>query len=68
MIITATALFIIQFLIIGGIIWTTPDPCPRKYRVTQEKGGMLASRTDIYRYCELDYGGKWKIKDEYEEK
>ena len=68
MIITATALFIIQFLIIGGIIWTTPDPCPRKYKVLQEDGGMLAEYSDIHLYCDLDYGGNWKIKDEYEEK
>ena len=68
MIITTTTIILIQAIAVGCIIWTTPDPCPRKYRVTQEKGGMLASRTDIYRYCELDYGGNWKIKDKYEEK
>ena len=60
-------MFILQALVIGGIIWTTPENCPRKYRVTQEKGGVLATLTDIHRYCELDYGGKWKLKDEYME-
>jgi hypothetical protein len=67
MIITTTTMFILQALVIGGIIWTTPEPCPRKYKVLQEDGGMLAKYSDIHRYCDLDYGGNWKIKDEYEE-
>ena len=60
-------MILVQALIIGGIIWTTPEDCPRKYRVTVERGGALAASVDIYRYCELDYGGKWKIKDEHRE-
>ena len=44
--------------------FTSPEPCPRKYRVTQEKGGDLAHASDIFRYCELDYGGKFVLKDE----
>ena len=36
--------------------FTHPEPCPRKYRVTQEEGGVLASPVDIHRYCELGYG------------
>ena len=67
MIIETVTMFIIQSLILGGIIWTTPEDCPRKYRVTQERGGALASPTDIHRYCKLDYGGKWKLKEEYED-
>jgi len=67
MIVTTTTMFILQSLILGGIIWTTPEPCPRKYKVLQEDGGVLAKYSDIHRYCDLDYGGKWKIKDEYEE-
>ena len=67
MIIATTTMFILQALVIGGIIWTTPEPCPRKYKVLQEDGGMLAEYVDIHRYCDLDYGGNWKIKDEYEE-
>ena len=61
-------MFILQALVIGGIIWTTPEPCPRKYRVLQKDGGMLAKYSDIHRYCDLDYGGNWQIKDEYKEK
>ena len=68
MIVTTTTMFILQSLILGGIIWTTPEDCPRKYRVTQEEGGVLSNPNGIYQYCELDYGGKWKLKDEYEEK
>ena len=67
MIVSVTHMIIAQALIIGGIIWTTPDPCPRKYRVTQEKGGILASPSDIFRYCKLDYGGKFVLRDEYKE-
>ena len=67
MIITTTTLIMIQVIAVGCIIWTTPDPCPRKYKVLQEDGGMLAEYNDIHRYCDLDYGGNWKIKDEYEE-
>ena len=36
--------------------FTHPEHCPRKYRVTQEEGGVLASPVDIHRYCELGYG------------
>ena len=60
-------MFIIQTLIISTIMWTTPEPCPRKYRVTQENGGVLAQPSDIHRYCELDYGGKFVLKEKYEE-
>ena len=67
MIITTTTILIVQAIVIGTIMWTTPEPCPRKYRVIQEQGGALASPTDIHRYCELDYGGKWVLKDEYRE-
>ena len=68
MIIATTTLIIIQVIAVGCIIWTTPEPCPRKYRVTQEKGGVLTNPSGIFQYCELDYGGKWKLKEEYEEK
>ena len=67
MIVETVTLFIIQTLILGGIIWTTPEDCPRKYRVTVEHGGALAAPVDIHRYCKLDYGGKWKLKDDYKE-
>ena len=68
MIVTTATMVILPTLIIGGIIWPTPEDCPRKYRVTQEKGGALTNPTDIYQYCKLDYGGKWKLKEKYEEK
>jgi hypothetical protein len=68
MIITTTTMIVLQSLILGGILWTTPKDCPRKYRVIQEEGGVLANPSDIYQYCVLDYGGKWKLKEEYEEK
>ena len=67
MIITTTTLIFIQAIVVGCVIWTTPDPCPRKYKVLQEDGGELSEYADIHRYCDLDYGGKWKIKDELEE-
>ena len=64
MIITTATMLIVQGLVLSWIFFTTPAPCPRKYRVTQEKGGNLAQPSDIYQYCELDYGGKWVLKDE----
>jgi len=66
MIIATTTLIIIQVIAVGCVIWTTPDPCPRKYKVLQEDGGELAKYSDIHRYCDLDYGGKWKIKDGFQ--
>jgi len=65
MIITTTTMLITQALILSWIFFTSPEPCPRKYRVTQEEGGILASHVDIHRYCKLDYGGKFVLKDEY---
>ena len=64
MIITTATMLLAQALILSWFFFTTPEPCPRKYRVTQEKGGALAQPSDIFRYCELDYGGKWVLKDE----
>ena len=57
-------MLIVQALILSWIFFTTPEDCPRKYRVTQEEGGILAQPSDIYRHCVLDYGGKWVLKDE----
>jgi len=67
MIITTATMLIVQALVVSWIVFTTPESCPRKYRVTQEQGGMLVSPVDIHRYCELDYGGKFVLKDEYKE-
>ena len=63
MVITTTTLIIVQALIVGWIVFTNPEPCPRKYRVTQERGGVLANLSDIHRYCDIDYGGKFVLKD-----
>ena len=65
MVITTTTLIIVQALVVGWIVFTRPEPCPRKYRVMQERGGVLANLSDIHRYCELDYGGKFVLKDKF---
>ena len=67
MIITTATIIIVQALVVSWIVFTTPEPCPRKYRVTQDQGGVLVNPTDIHRYCELDYGGKFVLKEKYEE-
>ena len=67
MIIATTTLIIVQIVVVGCVLWLNPEPCPRKYRVIQEQGGVLANMSDIHRYCELDYGGKFILKDEYKE-
>ena len=66
--ITTFNLIIVIVSLFSYFAFTAPEDCPRKYRVTQEKGGVLVNSTDIHRYCELDYGGKFKLKDEYNEK
>ena len=63
MIITTATIIIVQALVVSWIVFTTPEPCPRKYRVTQEQGGVLVNPTDIHRYCELDYGGRFVLKE-----
>ena len=65
MVITTTTLIIVQALVVSWIVFTRPEPCPRKYRVMQERGGVLANLSDIHRYCELDYGGKFVLKDKF---
>ena len=67
MIITTGTLLIVNALIVSWIIFTNPEPCPRKYRVTQEHGGVLANSADVHRYCELDYGGKFVLKERIKE-
>jgi hypothetical protein len=66
--ITTINLLIVGVGLFSYFAFTSPEPCPRKYRVTQEQGGVLANPTDIYRYCELDYGGKFVLKDNEVEK
>ena len=67
MIITTATIIIVQALVVSWIVFTKPEPCPRKYRVTQEKGGVLVNPSDVHRYCDIDYGGKFVLKDEYKE-
>ena len=55
MIITTTTLIIIQALIVSWFVFTRPEPCPREYRTT---------RTHLlFEKCELDYGGKFVLKE-----
>jgi|21_taG_2_1085346.scaffolds.fasta_scaffold42987_4 hypothetical protein len=56
MIISTGLMILIQAIIVGGIIYTNDPPCPAKYM----KGG------DIVRYCKLDYGAKWVLKEEHQ--
>ena len=63
MIITTATVIIVQALVVSWIVFTHPEPCPRKYRVTQEHGGVLTNSADVHRYCELDYGGKFVLKE-----
>ena len=60
-------LFWIGISLFGWFAYDRPQDCPRKYRVTQEKGGVLSDLGQIHEYCELDYGHRWKLKKEYEE-
>ena len=62
--ITTFNLIIVIVSLFSYFAFTSPEDCPRKYRVTQEKGGVLVNSTDIHRYCELDYVGKFKLKNE----
>ena len=63
--ITTINLLIVIVALFSYFAFTSPEPCPRKYRVTQERGGVLANSADVHRYCELDYGGKFVLKEEY---
>ena len=57
MIITTATVIIVQALIVGWLVFTRPEPCPREYRTT---------RTHLlFEKCELDYGGKFVLKEEF---
>ena len=60
--ITTINLLIVGVGLFSYFAFTSPEPCPRKYRVTLEQGGALVNMVDIHRYCELDYGGKFVLK------
>ena len=62
--ITTINLLIVGVGLFSYFAFTSPEPCPRKYRVTQEQGGVLVNSADIHRYCELDYGGRFVLKEE----
>ena len=61
--ITTINLLIVGVGLFSYFAFTSPEPCPRKYRVTLEQGGVLVNPVDIHRYCELDYGGKFVLKE-----
>ena len=60
MIITTTAMLIVQSIIVTWVIVTNPEPCPKEYVGNTE-------------YCELTYGGfsgaynnqrtQWSLKE-----
>ena len=57
MIITTTALFLVQSIILTSIIVTNPEPCPQEYL---DMGG------DMTQYCELTSAGlgvQWSLKE-----
>ena len=63
---TTINLLILGVSIFSYFAFTAPQDCPRKYRVLKEKGGVLQSRGEVHRYCEFDYGLKFKLRKEYE--
>jgi hypothetical protein len=65
--ITTINLIIVGVSLFSYFAFTSPEPCPRKYRVLQEDGGILTNYGQIHQYCELDYGHKWKLKKERNE-
>jgi hypothetical protein len=65
--ITTINLLIVGVGLFSYFAFTSPEPCPRKYRVLQENGGVLVNLGDIHRYCTLDYGLNFVLKDEFKE-
>ena len=62
--ITTINLLIVGVGLFSYFAFSSPEPCPRKYMVTKNQGGELTSLAGIHRYCELDYGGRFVLKDE----
>ena len=57
MIITTTAMLIVQSIIVTWIVVTAPEPCPKKY---MDMGG------DVSDYCEITSAGmgyQWSLKE-----
>ena len=62
--ITTVNLLIVGVGLFSYFAFTHPEPCPRKYRVLQKDGGALTNLGDIHRYCELDYGLKFVLRED----
>ncbi|MBT4698035.1 hypothetical protein HOB76_07170 [Candidatus Woesearchaeota archaeon] len=57
MIITTTAMFLVQSIILTWIIATNPEPCPKEY---------LGS-SNVSNYCEITSAGlgyQWSLKED----
>ena len=57
MIITTTAMFLFQTIVVTWIAVTNPEPCPKKYL---DMGG------DVTKYCEVTSAGlgkTWSLKE-----
>ena len=57
MIITTTAMLIVQSIILTWIIVTNPEPCPQEY---------LDMSGDVTQYCEITSAGlgvQWSLKE-----
>jgi len=57
MIITTTAMFLFQTIVVTWIVVTNPEPCPKKYL---DLGG------DVIKYCEVTSAGlgkTWSLKE-----
>ena len=67
MIISTINLLIVGVATFSYFVFTRPEPCPRKYRVLQKDGGVLTNLGDVQKYCTLDYGLKFVLRDEYKE-
>ena len=54
--ITTFNLLLVGVALFSFFAFTSPEPCPRKYL---DLGG------GVIKYCELDYGLKWVLKNEF---
>ena len=57
MIITTTAMFILQVIAVTWIVITNPEPCPKEY---------IKSGGDVTKYCEMTSAGlgyTWSLKE-----
>ena len=61
--ITTFNLLLVGVSLFSYFAFTAPEDCPRKYMVLKNNGGVLTNLGQIYEYCTLDYGHKWKLKE-----